>query len=109
MVNGGGDSRANFLHRQRAPDHAGRTNKDLFGAAIESAGGNLRHPPSIGEAALAGAGVGVSRTNHDGASVVARQALAADLNRSGTDTVLREDARGPRRPVADDECQIEAV
>src|SRR5205085_11712190 len=37
---------------------------------------------------------------------VVRHPFAAELDRGGDDAVLREDAGGRGRPVADDQCQV---
>ena len=67
------------------------------------------HAAGVVEAALPRAGVGVARADHDAARLGTGQALAADADRGGADAVLREDAGGRRRAVADDQGQVEAV
>ena len=67
------------------------------------------HRAGVGQALLAGAGVGVAGADDDAASIVGRQAFAADDDRGGTDAVLREDAGRRRGPIADDERQIEPI
>ncbi len=69
----------------------------------------LGHAPGVGQPLLAGAGVGVAGADDDRAGVGPRQPLAADLDRRGTDAVLREDAGRGGRAVADDDGEIAPV
>ena len=103
------DAGLEHRHRQRPADHAGGRDQHLLGRAADVLRGELGHPLGVGEALLAGAGVGVAGADDDGAGVGPREPLPADLHRGGADAVLGEHAGGGGRAVADDHGQVAAV
>ena len=78
-------------------------------AAADDIRGDGGHAAGIVDTVLAGAGVGVAGANDDAAHVGGGQAFAADVHRSGTNTILREDAGSRSGNVADDHRQITAI
>src|SRR5258707_8717672 len=97
------------IHRQQAPDDARRAHQYLLRLATDRTGGQLRHAAGVLHALLASASVGVARTDDYAARVGARQTFLAKLDGGGTNAVLRIDAGGGGRPIADDQRQIATI
>src|SRR5262249_48537680 len=67
------------------------------------------HAPGVGQALLAGAGVGVAGANDHTARIGPRQPRATDLYRRGRDAVLSEDAGAGSGAVADNQGQVAPI
>ena len=80
-------------HRHRHADHAGLGDGHLRGLEAERVGRPFGHRERVGEALLAGLGVGVAGVDHRGADVVLVDDVPADPDRRGGGGVAGEDQR----------------
>ena len=76
------DARAQPVHGQGAPDHAGGTDEDLMRVAAEFRGQQTGHLTGVGHAFRTGAGIGIAAVDHHPAYPAAIfQYLTLDISR----------------------------
>ena len=95
------DAGLDLLHRQRHADDAGGAHGDRLDRQAQVVGRKQPHAGGVGEALLAGDGVGVAGVDHDRTQVGAVAGLPREPNRRGGGGVAgergRRDRRRPRR------------
>ena len=103
------DALGNAIHRQKGADHARGKHQGLILGRAALGRGKAGHLPGVFQAALARAGVGHARANHDGPNPLAGRAAAVQGHGSGVDEILRVDAHARCRPVADHQREVELL
>ncbi len=96
-VGGGLDTLRDLVHRQLRADHAGRHDDHLVRADAQRVCRQLRHLLGVGDALIAGAGIGAARVDRHRAQVIVIlfEQFHVDQHGRGFDLVGREDRPPP--------------
>ena len=106
---GGANPPAHLRHGKGLTDHARGRHQHLAVGGADRAAGRPRHGFRVPQAARSHGDVGDSAVRHDAPRAPRAHQRARELHRGTDHGRAREDARGGRRHVADDQGEVEAL